>query len=198
MEEQIDLLPPNIYMKIQEAKKLISNTEMKKAGWNDYSKYNYFLPEQVKQLVDTACFELNLFTKFDLIREAGEIKGVLQIVDINSGDKLVYEMATAIPEIKATNAAQQLGGTMTFTERYLKMTAFGIADNTLDFDSKKPEKEEKPKLPVIQQDNTKLITDIAKGLMKGYTMEQARSKYTISKEVEILIQGEQQKMEVAK
>ena len=44
-------------------------------------------------------------------------------------------MASAIPDITATNAAQQLGGCMTYTERYLKMTAFGIVDNSLDPDT---------------------------------------------------------------
>ena len=55
--------------------------------------------------------------------------------DIDTGNSIEYIMATAIPEIKATNIAQQLGGCVTYTERYLKMSAFGIVDNNLDPDT---------------------------------------------------------------
>ena len=61
--------------------------------------------------------------------------GRLTVYDLESGEKLTAEMATAIPEIKATNIAQQLGGCVTYTERYLKMSLFGITDNQLDFDT---------------------------------------------------------------
>ena len=61
--------------------------------------------------------------------------GRLTIYDLESGEKLTTEMASAIPEIKATNIAQQLGGCVTYTERYLKMSLFGITDNQLDFDT---------------------------------------------------------------
>lgn len=40
-----------------------------------------------------------------------------------------------MPEIKATNAAQQMGGCMTYTRRYMLMSLFGIVENALDFDS---------------------------------------------------------------
>jgi len=124
-----------IYKKILAAKQHISMTDMKKEGWNDYSKYKYFTPDQINKLVFLACQDANLLTLFSLKRnEFGEY-GELVIIDLETDEKETITMATAIPSITATNAAQQLGGCVTYTERYLKMTTFGISDNTLDPDN---------------------------------------------------------------
>ena len=73
-------------------------------------------------------------------------------------------MASAIPEIKATNIAQQLGGCVTYTERYLKMSLFGITDNQLDFDTTentKKQTETATKVPEQPKviDTTKIVFD---------------------------------------
>jgi len=125
-----------IYKKIAKAKEQIKSSKLKKEGENKFSHYNYFTPEQVESLVFEACQTNELVTKFDLKRNEFGVLGILTIVDLHSGEKLEYEMATAIPEIKATNIAQQLGGCVTYTERYLKMSVFGIVENSLDFDDK--------------------------------------------------------------
>ena len=125
----------NVFTKLANAKKQIANTKMEKAGKNSFSNYNYFTPEQVAQLVQKACEDNWLITLFSLKRNEYWEYGVLSIVDIDEWGELVVEWATAIPEIKATNVAQQIGGCMTYTERYLKMSAFWIIDNNLDFDT---------------------------------------------------------------
>ena len=133
-----------ILKKISNAKILIKNTKLEKLGLNKFSNYKYFTPEQVEKLVSDACENQGLLTKFDLKRNEFGVIGILTIFDINSTEKLDFEMATAIPEIKATNIAQQLGGCVTYTERYLKSTAFGISENHLDFDSKDNTEQSKP------------------------------------------------------
>lgn|SRR5574343_301614 len=174
--------------KIQAAKKEIAATKMKKAGYNEYSKYNYFTPEQVKQLVEDACFSNGIFCKFDLIRNELGITGQLTLIDLDTAKEISYFMASAIPQITATNATQQLGGAMTFTERYLKMTAFGIADNTMDFDA---HNNTKPavKLPDLKP-STKQWMDVVKALKNGYKMEDVRKKYTVSDEAEVNLKTE--------
>lgn len=124
-----------IIEKLVLCRQAIKNTKTKKLGYNKFSDYNYFTPEQIHLLVQNVCEENGLFTKFDLKRNELGVYGALSIYDVATGEKMEWEMATAIPEIKATNAAQQLGGCMTYTERYLKMTVFGIVDNTLDPDT---------------------------------------------------------------
>jgi len=121
--------------KIASAKMEIKNSKLKKEGRNEFSKYDYFTPSQIEYLVATACANNGLLTTFDLIRDNLGVFGTLKIYDIETGQNMSTVMATAIPEIKATNIAQQLGGCVTYTERYLKMSFFGITDNKLDFDT---------------------------------------------------------------
>jgi len=125
----------NLYSKLAKAKQHIKTNPTKKAGRNKFSNYDYFTPEQVEMLVFEACQDAKLITIFNLKRnEFGEY-GELTIADIESNDSLVVTMATAIPDIKATNISQQIGGCMTYTERYLKMSTFGITENSLDPDT---------------------------------------------------------------
>ena len=176
----------NVYLKLAKAKELIKANKLKKAGRNDFSKYDYFTPAQVEQLVYDACTEANLLSNFDLIRDEFGIFGRLKIVDLDSGEVIDFEMATDIPSIKATNIAQQLGGCVTYTERYLKMSTFGIVDNNLDFDTTQNTK------ATVKKDskkwlnpNTKEWTSVEKALETGnYTLADIKKKYNISKENE--------------
>lgn len=124
-----------IYEKLAKAKQQIANTEMKKAGKNSFSNYDYFTPEQVSMLVQKACDDNWLITLFSLKRNEFWEYGVLTVIDVAEGWEITVEWATAIPEIKATNVAQQIWGCMTYTERYLKMSLFWIVNNDLDFDT---------------------------------------------------------------
>jgi len=124
-----------IVKQLSNAKKNIRETKMKKEGKNTFSNYEYFTPSQVERLVSDACARNNLLSVFELKRNELGVYGVLTVYSTLSDEKLTFEMATAIPEIKATNVAQQLGGCVTYTERYLKQSVFGIIDNSLDFDT---------------------------------------------------------------
>ena len=173
------------------AKKQIKETKLEKKGHNSFSNYYYFLPEQIEQLVFDACDKNGLYTKFDLVRggigEEGE-RGILTVFHIDTMQSLSFEMATAIPEIKATNIAQQLGGCATYTERYLKQTAFGIAENTLDFDAPKkeatPAKEapKKPWLNIGSEDWKKVEASIVSG--KVTDIKVVKEHFAVNKEVE--------------
>jgi len=121
--------------KLAAAKAEIKATKLKKEGKNTFSNYEYFTPSQIEFLVATACGNNNLLTTFDLCRNDLGVYGRLNLYDLETGEMLSTEMASAIPEIKATNVAQQLGGCSTYTERYMKQSMFGITDNQLDFDT---------------------------------------------------------------
>jgi len=157
--------------KLWQAKIDIASMKISKEWTNDFSHYDYFTPEQVNKLVQKVCNEQKLFTKFDLKRNEWWVYGVLTIYDIESDETISFEWATAIPEIKATNVAQQIWGCMTYTERYLKMTAFWICDNSLDFDTtentkkvaeKKEEKKEVKWFNQPELDNLKKNTEYLK------------------------------------
>ena len=144
--------------KLAAAKAEIKATKLKKEGKNTFSNYEYFTPSQIEFLVATACHNNKLLTSFDLIRNDLGVYGRLTIYDLESGEKLTTEMASAIPEIKATNIAQQLGGCVTYTERYLKMSLFGITDNQLDFDTtENTKKQAEPKTAKTAPEQPKVI-----------------------------------------
>jgi len=181
----------SIYKKLAAAKNDIKASKMKKEGRNNYSNYDYFLPEQVEHLVFNACINNGLLTTFDLIRNEFGETGRLTVIDIDTGQKIAFDMATAIPEIKATNIAQQLGGCVTYTERYLKMSAFGITENALDFDDKDNTKKEikKPEMPADRADDgkpwlnpgTDKWKEAIKWLVDGGKIETIEKNYKISK-----------------
>lgn len=163
-----------IIEKLVLCRQAIKNTKTKKLGYNKFSDYNYFTPEQIHLLVQNVCEENGLFTKFDLKRNELGVYGALSIYDVATGEKMEWEMATAIPEIKATNAAQQLGGCMTYTERYLKMTVFGIVDNTLDPDTT----ENTEKTAKAKPSTTNSSSDLPRFNDSEYkTLESSKSAY---------------------
>jgi hypothetical protein len=127
-----------IYKKLAQARHIIQSSPLKKAGKNSYSDYEYFTPEQINLLVHQAENETGLIHLFTLEREPLGMVGTLSIINIDEpGEMIVFKQATEIPVIKAANITQQIGGAVTYTLRYMLMTAFSIADNSLDFDGKK-------------------------------------------------------------
>lgn len=125
----------NVLKKLFLAKASVSQMRNKKEWSNSFSKYEYFTPEQVNKIVQTVNDEQWLFTAFSLKRNEYGVYGVLTVYDIESGESMDFEMASEIPDIKATVGTQQLWGCVTYTERYLLMSVYGIKDNSLDLDS---------------------------------------------------------------
>jgi len=135
-----------IYKKIQESKELIKKSNLKKEGKNKH--FNYYTPEQVDKLVYDACLFTGLYNKVDLLRtELGLIVQITVISVSEKCDNAVFIMSTDKPAIPNANATQNMGGALTYSERYLLMSIYGIKDNNEDFDSqsltKAPQKEQK-------------------------------------------------------
>lgn len=141
----------NVLKKLFLAKAMVSQMRTKKEGSNSFSKYEYFTPEQVNKIVQTVNDENWLFTAFSLKRNEFWVYGVLTVYDIESWESMDFEMASEIPDIKATVWTQQLGGCVTYTERYLLMSIYWIKDNSLDLDS-----DEQAKNRVKKSDTTDL------------------------------------------
>jgi hypothetical protein len=178
--------------KLAAAKAEIKATKLKKEGKNTFSNYEYFTPSQIEFLVANACHTNKLLTSFDLIRNELGVYGRLTVYDLESGENLSTEMASAIPEIKATNIAQQLGGCVTYTERYLKMSLFGITDNQLDFDTTENTKKQTeapkkvaPKAPEQPKviDERKLVCDFLANKAEALNFYRKMHLFTTSDEL---------------
>lgn len=192
--------------KIAEAKEIIRQTSVQKKGRNTYSKYDYYTPDQIVNLVQDACQTTDLITLFRTERTELGINAYMKIVDLKSGEFIEYCQVTAIPEIKATNIAQQLGGMNTYSNRYLLMFIFDIVDNNLDFDTTentkkvatpvKPVSKPKPKAepetakkPILDKKHAKWskLVDYIDG---GGTIDAIRMKYAVSKTTETALMKE--------
>lgn len=121
--------------KLKEARNIIKSSDLKKDGRNEYSKFDYYTPEQVEALVDKACKETNTIVLCNLKADEFGLYQTLDFIDLESEEKLSFEMRTKHGSITATNETQQMGGTDTYSERYIKMKVFQIKDNNLDIDS---------------------------------------------------------------
>lgn len=140
----------NIYQKLDRARKIIRETPIKKEGFNDYGKYEFFTPSQIEALVADACEKTKTMCLCNLKQDQYGYYQTLQLIDLEQPDEeehsekdanprrpisLWFELRTERPDITATNASQKMGGMDTFSERYIKMKVFTIRDNNLDFDS---------------------------------------------------------------
>jgi ribosomal protein L31 len=180
-----------VLQKLAEAKQIIRNTTVKKKGKNTFSNYEYFLPSQITELVQDACSKNGLVTMFNTQRDSNrDIFASLTVSDIDSGESVTFNQVTAIPEIKATNLAQQLGGLNTYSSRYLMMFAFDITEDGLDFDSTANTKAQSqaPKRrvdskPVLTESHPKWA-DIIKFVKAGGTLNDITTKYVVSSDVQ--------------
>lgn len=142
----------NVLKKLYLAKASVAQMKNKKEGSNSFSKYEYFTPEQVNKIVQTVNDEQGLFTAFSLKRNEFGVYGVLTVYDIESWESMDFEMASEIPDIKATVGTQQLGWCVTYTERYLLMSVYWIKDNSLDLDSDEQYKTRTKKKAEVKED----------------------------------------------
>lgn len=148
----------NIYEKLDKARELVRTTKHKKEGRNEYSKFDYFTPEQVETIVSEVCKETKMLPICHLRRNDFGLFQELKLVNLEKPEEhLTFELATIQGEMKATNATQQMGGTDTYSERYIKMKVFQIKDNNLDPDSKdNSKKTEAKKIPLAEDDELDL------------------------------------------
>ena len=200
----------NIYEKLQSAREFIKNSDTKKQGKNTFSKYDYFTPEQVEKLVFDACKQFGIIDLFEMKTNQFGVYGILRIININKTDEvLTFEQSTAIPDITATNIAQQVGGAVTYTKRYMLMTCFGISENSLDFDDDKVKPAEKKEQLKIQTKTSEPETwlniytnkeknEVTKYFInawqaihnQGKTIADIRKIYKVSKETETALNNE--------
>ena len=145
----------SLYQKLNTARELVRKTKHKKAGHNTYAKFDYYTPEQVEMIVAEVCEATKMIPVCNLRRNEYGVFQELTLVDLEDETKtLVFELATVPGEMKATNATQQMGGTDTYSERYIKMKVFQIKDNNLDPDSQDNSKKTKAKqIPLAEEED---------------------------------------------
>ena len=141
----------NIYEKIQLVKLKLLKTNIKKSGFNKFAGYNYYELADFTPYIINFCAELKLFTAISFDKELAK----LTIVNIDQPEeKVEYTSPIEELELKGCNKVQALGGTETYSRRYLYMAAFDIIENDM-FDS------------VVTEEPKKIDTTKAQALEKA-------------------------------
>lgn len=116
----------NIYQKLNNVKKKLRNTKIKKGGRNDYSKFDYMELTDFEGYLDQYCEEEGVNTYFNWDND----KASLIITNVeNPNEVLKIEAPLVECGIKGASAIQNLGGVMTYMRRYLFTSTFGIAEH---------------------------------------------------------------------
>lgn len=118
----------NIYEKIQDVKSRLLKANIKKSGFNKFAGYNYYELADFTPFIIETCKELKLFTAISFDKELAR----LTIVNAeNPEEKIEYTSPIEELELKGCNKIQALGGTETYSRRYLYMAAFDIIESDM-------------------------------------------------------------------
>ena len=129
----------NLYEKIQNIKKDFLEANIKKTGKNKFANYTYYELSDITPVLINLCNEYKVFTKFSYTQELA----TLEIINIEKPEeKEIYTSPMEELELKGCNKIQALGGTETYSRRYLYMSAFDIIENDM-FDAVISEEKEK-------------------------------------------------------
>lgn len=115
----------NIFEKIQTVKLELLNSNIKKSGENKFSGFKYFELADFLPTLTKLCQEKKLFTHISFDNEYA----YLTIINTEKPEECVkYSSPMKDLELKGCNSVQALGGTETYSRRYLYMAAFDIVE----------------------------------------------------------------------
>ena len=182
-----------VLSKLAAARTYIKSHPIRKDASNTFSKYDYFSPELVASLVNKACIESDSICVFNLKQDQHGYYGEVIFTDLESGESITTIMRTEKPEIKATNATQQMGGMNTYAKRYALMSLFDIEDNTIDFDAqdntKQPEKKQAAPAqtddkPWLNKGSKEYEATVKKLQAGSATLQTVKQYFKLSKDVQ--------------
>jgi hypothetical protein len=129
----------NVYQKLNAARNLFHNTEIKKSGHNKFAGYKYF---ELGDFIEPA---LRIFNEVGLtsIISFGKEEASITIVDNDKPeDRIVISSPMSEAALKGAHAIQNLGAVQTYLRRYLWVAALEIVEHDA-LDSSEPAKEKK-------------------------------------------------------
>lgn len=131
----------NIYEKLIESRMKIQSIGIKKAGRNDYSKYDYFTLKDILELVVPLCSELKMLPVISFTAETA----TLEIIDAEKpAEKIVITSPMSRAALKGCHEVQNLGAVQSYLRRYLYMAAFDIDEcEAEDVDNEPPPMQQK-------------------------------------------------------
>lgn len=118
----------NIYEKITNIKSDFLKANVKKSGKNKFANYTYYELADITPVLIELCKQYGIFTKFSYTKD----QATLEIVNIEKPtEREIYTSPMEELELKGCNKIQALGGSETYSRRYLYMSAFDIIENDM-------------------------------------------------------------------
>lgn len=127
----------NVYAKLQKARVLIQNRNLKKSGYNSFAKFHYYELGDFIPVVNQVFSDLGLMSNFSIAEQCAK----LTIINTeNPNEHIEFEsILPNIPENKGSNPMQALGSMHTYMKRYLYLNVLELTENdTIDATIGKP------------------------------------------------------------
>lgn len=168
----------NIYEKLQEVKCKLVKMNLKKSGNNKFVGFKYYELQDIMPAINDQLRELKLTSVMRFDHELA----TLEIINTEKPDeKIQFTMPTSSANLKGCHEVQNLGAVVTYTRRYLWLTALDITEGDVldgglgqdDEPDKTPHKKSTPKKKpdnvVLEQ---ALKYKIKSGKLEGRTLEE--------------------------
>jgi hypothetical protein len=122
-----------VYAKLNAARAAFHAKPLKKSGKNSFAGYSYF------ELGDFLIPALQVFETYGLcpVVSFDETMAVLELVDVETGERITFTSPMAEANLKGTHPIQNLGAVETYQRRYLYMAALEIVEHDA-IDASKP------------------------------------------------------------
>lgn len=126
--------------KLMQARKEFHKRELKKSGWNDFSKFHYL------EMADFLLPAMEIFDSLKLAAVTSFTKelATMTITDIEDGTEVVITSPFGSAALKACHEVQNIGAVETYQRRYLWVAALEIVEHDA-IDSSAGAEQEKPK-----------------------------------------------------
>ena len=176
----------NIFQNLAEIRVELSEMEIKKSGWNKYSKYWYFQLDDFINIVKKMLLKRGIFSYFNIypgeIDEDGVItKPECAVLELFSAtdrrDRVIWETPTADACVKGATPIQALGSKHTYMRRYLWMEALELAESD-GVDGLADDQKDPTPQPQQKTKNEKTKTDAATQHITREMIKQIISMYS--------------------
>jgi hypothetical protein len=115
----------SVYKKLQDARILLQNTELKKSGHNKFANYKYFELGDFLPAIQKICDKVGLCGLVSFNHEMA----FLQIVDTEDGSSAMFTSPMSSAALKGCHDVQNLGAVQTYLRRYLWVNCFEIVEH---------------------------------------------------------------------
>lgn len=168
----------------------IIQTELKakKSRWNSFAKYNFRSAEDILEAIKPFLVQYGVtVTIEENLLENGVIQSVAKITD-GLEERTASSIVGVDMEQKGMQMPQRYGSASSYGKKYALGNLF-LIDDTMDSDAtnthgKKTESKKPSEQKIELKPDTMQYNRVVDGLKKGYSIDDVKTKYIVSDEVE--------------